>query len=67
MDNNIIQVNRENRIAVITLNRPERLNAINRETIRAVTAFLERSEDDEDVAVVILRGAGRTFSAGMDL
>ena len=59
MDENFIQVNRENRIAVITLNRPERLNAINRGTIRAVTTFLEGAEDDEDVAVVILRGAGR--------
>ena len=67
MDENFIQVNRENRIAVITLNRPERLNAINRGTIRAVTTFLEGAEDDEDVAVVILRGAGRAFSAGMDL
>ena len=67
MDDNIIQVNRENRIAVITLNRPERLNAISRETISAVTAFLKGSEEDEDVAVVILRGAGRAFSAGMDL
>ena len=44
MDDNIIQVNRENRIAVITLNRPERLNAINRQTIRAVTAFLDGLE-----------------------
>ena len=46
MDDNIIQVKRENRIAGITFNRPERLKAIKRKTIRAVTALLKGLEED---------------------
>ena len=46
MDDNIIQVKRENRIAVVTFNRPERPKAIKREMIRALTAFLEGPGED---------------------
>ena len=46
IDDNIIQVKRENRIAVVTFNRPERLKAIKREMIRALTAFLEGPGED---------------------
>jgi len=67
MATDIIEVNQNNRIAVLTLNRPERLNAISRETIRAVNAAMDDFEKDSDVAVVIIRGSGRAFSAGMDL
>jgi enoyl-CoA hydratase len=67
MDSDIIQIERNSRVAVITLNRPERLNAINRETIRTITALMDELEVDEDVGVIIIRGAGRAFSAGMDL
>tara|TARA_B100000405_G_scaffold91779_1_gene63838 strand:- start:154 stop:381 length:228 start_codon:yes stop_codon:yes gene_type:complete len=51
MDSDIIQVERDNRVAVITLNRPERLNAISRETIRAVMSAMDELENDETVAV----------------
>lgn len=63
----IVTVARDGRIAVITLNRPERLNAIGRETIARVGASLDELEADDGIAVVILRGAGRAFSSGMDL
>jgi enoyl-CoA hydratase len=63
----IIEIERAGRIAIITLNRPERLNAISRATIRAVNAALDDFEKDSAVAAVIIRGAGRAFSAGMDL
>tara|TARA_B100000686_G_C16689605_1_gene916835 strand:+ start:845 stop:1417 length:573 start_codon:yes stop_codon:yes gene_type:complete len=64
---NTIQVTIENRIALITLDRPERLNAINRATIHAINSSLNKMEDDDEVAAVIIHGAGRAFSAGMDL
>ncbi len=67
MSPDIVIVEREGRIAILTLNRPERLNAISRETIRRVQATMDELEADDDVAVVILRGAGRAFSSGMDL
>lgn len=67
MSPDIVIVERDGRIAVITLNRPERLNAISRETIRQVQAVMDELEADDDIAVVIIRGAGRAFSSGMDL
>jgi len=63
----IVIVEREGRIAILTLNRPGRLNAISRETIRRVQATMDELEVDDEIAVVILRGAGRAFSSGMDL
>lgn len=53
--------------AVITLNRPVVLNAINWSILRRLMAALERAEADEGVRAVVLTGAGRAFSAGGDL
>ncbi len=55
------------RVAFITLNRPERLNAINRPLTVALEEAVERANRDSDVRVMILRGAGRAFCAGYDL
>src|SRR4029434_6265135 len=59
----------ENRagIGIITLNRPERLNAINRAMIDELNALLDAIERDESVRAVVLAGAGRAFCAGFDL
>ena len=51
----------------ITLNRPDRLNAINDSFIEAMHAALDRVESDPDVRAVVLSGAGRGFCAGADL
>ena len=53
--------------AWITLNRPDKLNAISHELRDALSAALARAEADDDVRVVVLTGAGRAFSAGYDL
>ena len=58
---------REEGISIITLNRPERLNAINFEMIEEFLDYLDRLENNYDVNVVILTGEGRAFSAGLDL
>jgi enoyl-CoA hydratase len=58
---------RDDRIAVITLNRPERLNAISRRMIAEVTAALDIVETDPDLRVVVVHGAGRAFCSGFDL
>ncbi len=50
-----------------TLNRPEKKNAIDRAMIDALAALLEDAELDSTVRVVVLRGAGKDFCAGMDL
>ncbi|MBI2886237.1 MAG: enoyl-CoA hydratase/isomerase family protein [Chloroflexi bacterium] len=58
---------RPNGVAVITLNRPERLNAINRAVVRDVTSALEECRTDHAVRSIVLRGAGRAFCAGDDI
>jgi enoyl-CoA hydratase len=55
------------RTAYITLDRPERLNAITAERARELAAAVARANDDETVRVLIVQGAGRAFSAGYDL
>jgi enoyl-CoA hydratase len=54
-------------LATITLNRPERLNAISREMMGEITAALAAIEADDEVRCVIFRGAGRCFSAGFEI
>jgi len=56
-----------NRIATITLNRPERLNAIDTAMPGEIRAAVEAADADRRVHVVILTGAGRAFCAGYDL
>jgi methylglutaconyl-CoA hydratase len=50
-----------------TLNRPEKRNALDRGTIDALHALLDRADLDAEVRVVVLRGNGRDFCAGLDL
>jgi enoyl-CoA hydratase/carnithine racemase len=57
----------EHPLATITLSRPDRLNAISRELMGEVTDALARCEADDEVRCVILRGAGRCFSAGFEI
>src|SRR5258708_28388582 len=57
----------EDGIAVITINRPEARNAVNGEVARGIAAAVEEFDGSGDAAVLILTGAGGTFSAGMDL
>lgn len=51
----------------LTLDRPDKRNAINGAMVEALHAALERAELDADVRVVVLRGAGKDFCAGADL
>ena len=51
----------------LTMNRPDALNALNGELIDAMSTALRAASEDDDVRVVVLRGAGRAFCAGYDL
>ena len=55
------------RVARITLNRPERLNAINRAMPGEIRLAVEEANRDDRVHVIVLDGAGRAFCAGYDL
>lgn len=54
-------------IATITLNRPEKRNALNYETLQQLSDTLTRLDQQRDVRVVVIRGAGSSFCAGRDL
>lgn len=57
----------EDGIAIITLNRPDRLNAYTPAMGNEVVEAFRSARDDEDVRVILLTGAGRAFCAGVDL
>ncbi len=55
------------RIAYITLNRPQKRNALNDEMVQQLTEAFERASVDAEVKVIVLRASGKVFSAGADL
>ena len=57
----------ERHVALIALNRPEAMNAMNAEMRSELTAAMDAAESDADVRVVVLTGSGRAFSSGTDL
>jgi enoyl-CoA hydratase/carnithine racemase len=59
--------NKEGYIATITLNRPERMNAFTSAMISSISQVLQDADDDEQIRVIVVTGAGRGFSAGLDL
>ncbi|HLS78636.1 MAG TPA: enoyl-CoA hydratase-related protein, partial [Nocardia sp.] len=58
---------RRGRVAVITLNRPEAMNAVDSALSSAVGAALEELANDPELRVGVITGAGRAFCAGADL
>jgi enoyl-CoA hydratase/carnithine racemase len=63
----VVQMQVDDGIAVITLNRPDRLNAWTGEMEHLYFAALERCAGDADVRVIVVTGAGRGFCAGADM
>lgn len=62
-----VLLDRQGAIATVTLNRPDRLNAMNDALLDGLVDTLETLDDDKDLAVIVLRGAGRAFCVGGDL
>ena len=58
---------RDENLGIITLNRPERLNAINRDLLADLRLQLGAARHDKDTTAVVLTGAGRAFCSGEDL
>jgi enoyl-CoA hydratase len=63
----VVESEKRDRVAIVTLNRPEARNAVNRELAEAMEAILDDLEADNAITVVIVTGAGSTFCAGADL
>ena len=66
-DERLVLTARSGAVATLTLNRPARLNALDSHLIHATTAALADLSAEDDVAVIVLSGAGRAFVAGADL
>jgi len=64
--NNII-IEREGKIAVLKINRPDVLNAVNVETILEIEQAMHHFNDDDNIYVVIITGQGKSFVSGSDI
>lgn len=67
MPDSLVTYDTDGRVSVVTLNRPEKLNAISGELMRELVAALRQAEDDMATSVVVLRGEGRSFCVGYDV
>jgi len=66
MSNILLKTN--NRILTLTINRPEKLNALNHQTLIEIKNAIENAQDNQDVAAIIITGSGeKSFIAGADI
>jgi enoyl-CoA hydratase/carnithine racemase len=67
MSDQLVEYECSDHIATITLNRPDKLNAVNDDMVREMAGALSRFDTDNDAYVAILCGRGRAFSSGADV
>ena len=63
----VLMLEKIGNVAVLTLNRPEVLNAINMDMRKGLADYFKGFAEDDDVRAVVLTGAGRAFSSGGDI
>lgn len=63
----LVELQCHGEVSVVTLNRPECLNAISLRLLRELRAALQAAQDDATTRAIVLSGAGRAFCAGADL
>ena len=64
---NTVTLSRDNRIATLSLDRPDKMNALNDELLEEMQQALDEVESDETIRALIICGAGRSFCAGFDI
>lgn len=67
MSDQLVEYACSDHVATITLNRPDKLNAVNDDMVRQIAAALKQFDTDNDAYVAILCGRGRAFSSGADV
>lgn len=63
----LVTLEKQGHVGVMTINRPDALNALNGDVFTDLAAALDQIEADDDIYVVVLTGAGRSFVAGADI
>lgn len=63
----LVRVEKNDSIGILTMNRPDKLNALSRELVADMLQALEELDKDKDIRVILLKGEGKSFSAGGDL
>ena len=63
----LVELEKQGHVGVLTINRPEALNALNSQVLTELDAAIDAVEQDEEIYVAILTGAGRSFVAGADI
>ncbi len=66
-DEPVVLTEQRGRVMVVTINRPDAMNAINREVAEALAAAMDALDENPEISVGVLTGNGRGFCAGMDL
>jgi len=67
MNPDVVTYRAEGPVGIVTLNRPEKLNAISKDVRHGIGARLREADEDPAVSVVVLRGEGRSFCVGYDI
>ena len=67
MSDELVAVDREDRIAIVLLNRPQQLNALSDELMTALVDGLDELDRDDEIRCIILGGSERAFAAGADI
>lgn len=67
MEYQTITTEKKEHVGILTLNRPEKLNALNKQLYKEIVLGLQDLENDDDVYVVIIKGNGKAFCAGGDI
>lgn len=67
MSDAVVLTEKKNAVFTITMNRPEKFNALNQDMIRELQAAVDRAASDDEIKVVVLTGAGGNFCSGADM
>src|SRR5580704_16482483 len=63
----LLRVERRNRVAILTLDQPDRLNAIGSEMLNELSAALPHCDADDEIGALVIAAEGKAFSAGADI